>query len=141
MTADDRTQAVFGAFDGLASALGMVIALAVAGSTHALVVGAVALAFAAGASMAAGEWLSDHEQSPRRAVVMGLATLVGGLAPAVPFALGSGIVAYVGTVSVAVMGGAIIAELRPGAPLPSYLQTFGVLVGATTLGVAASLLA
>lgn len=141
MTRDDARQAVFGSFDGLSSAIGMIAALALRGETHTLLVAAVALAVAAAVSMAAGQWLSDPESSVRRATVMGVATLAGSALPAAPFAVVSGVPADVACLLVTVGCAAAIAELRPGARPQSYALTFGVLVVACGLAVGASLLA
>lgn len=142
MTSDDAKQSIFGLFDGLASAIGMIAALAIAGNTHSLLVAALALAAGAAVSMGCGEWLSDPEAKPHRAVVMGAATLVGSSAPAVPFAfLPAGIMASAGCALVTIGCGAGIAEIRPGARGRSYALTFTVLVLSCVAGVAASLLA
>ena len=140
MTADDRAQVVFGSFDGLVSALGMVLALALTHSP-ALVTAAVALAVASAASMGAGEWLADTGGSLRRASVMAAATLAGSITPALPFIVGGGPAAFVACGLLTGAWVVVIAEVRPGAPLPSYAKTAGVLVAATALGLGASILA
>ena len=141
MTPDDREQLIFGLFDGVTSALGMVLALAATGNVRGLVVAAVALAVGAAVSMGAGEWLSDTSSSLHRAAVMASATLAGSVAPALPFLIFAGVPAFVVCAALTVLTVVVIAEARPGAPLPSYTKTAGVLLVATTLGVGASLLA
>lgn len=138
---DDARQAIFGSFDGLSSAIGMIAALAIGGQTRSLLLAAVALAIAAAVSMAAGEWLADPDSSVRRAAVMGVATLTGSAAPAIPFAVAHGTPAGVGCGVVTVACAAGIAELRPGSRARSYALTFGVLAVACGLAVGASLLA
>jgi VIT1/CCC1 family predicted Fe2+/Mn2+ transporter len=138
---EDGSTVVFGLFDGTTSALGVIVATAATGNAKAVIVASVALAVGAAVSMAAGQWLSDTKRSLRRALVMGLATLLGSILPAVPFFAVSGFLAWVccGVVTVALAS--LIAEVRPGAPLPSYAITFTVLTVAAGLAIAASLAA
>jgi hypothetical protein len=82
MTKADLTEAVFGTFDGLTSALGVIAGLVVAG-THdgrRILAAALGLAVAATIGMGAGEYLSDTGRSKRLAAVMALASLTGSLA-------------------------------------------------------------
>jgi VIT1/CCC1 family predicted Fe2+/Mn2+ transporter len=142
MDPDDTTQAIFGGFDGLTSALGLIVATALTGGLKAVVVASVAMAVGAGASMAAGEWLSDRTGNHRRALVMGLATFTGAIMPAAPYFAGlKGPLAYMACGLVAVALGALIAEVRPGPPLRSYLVTFTVLVAASGLAIGTALVA
>lgn len=141
MSRDDVKQAVFGGFDGLASAIGMIAAVALTGAYSTLLVAAVALAAGAAVSMAAGEWLSDADGSVHRALVMGGATLIGSVSPAIPFAFGHGIFAAAGCALVTVALGGAIAEIRPGGRGRSWALTFGVLAAACGAAVAASFLA
>jgi VIT1/CCC1 family predicted Fe2+/Mn2+ transporter len=141
LTRDEISESIFGGFDGLTSALGVIVALAATGSLKTVVEASVALAVGAAASMGAGEWLSDKAASRRRAIVMGLATLCGSIAPAVPFYALTGALAWLCCAAVTLACGAWIAEVRPGGVLVSYAQTFGVLVVAASLAVGASLVA
>jgi VIT1/CCC1 family predicted Fe2+/Mn2+ transporter len=137
---DDLKQAVFGGMDGLSSAIGMIAALALSGS-GAVLVAAVALAVGSAVSMAAGEWLSDPEQSSHRALVMGVATLAGALLPAVPFAVLSGGPADAACLLVTMGLAGLVAELRPEDRLQSYARTLGVLILTCSAAVGASVLA
>ena len=134
----DKGTAVFGLFDGMTSVLGMVLALALFGTLRGLIVATVAGAVGAGASMAAGEWLADNDQSPHKALIMGLATLIGCMAPAVPFYLTQHWVAYAACGVLVVALGCVIAHLRPEKAPRSYIQTFAVLAIATALAVGAA---
>lgn len=141
MSTDDAKQAIFGSFDGLASAIGMIASVALTGAYRTLLVAAVALAVGAAVSMAAGEWLSDPDASKHRALVMGGATLAGSILPALPFAFGHDTLAVGACVGLTVLAGAGIAEARPGGRVESYLKTFGVLAAACGAAVAAGLIA
>ena len=141
MGPDDRRQAVFGGFDGLTSALGLIVATALTVGVHALAVAAVALAVGAAVSMGAGEWLSDPDASRRRAVVMGVATLVASALPAVPFFVLSGLAAFVGCALITTALVVVIAEVRPGGRARSYALTAGILVLAAALAVGSGLIA
>ncbi len=134
---NDRAVAILGLFDGLASALGMVLALALQGMLRGLVIAAVAGAVGAGASMAAGEWLADGDSSLRRARMMGGATLLGCLTPAVPFFVTRAWPAYVACAVLTGALGVVVARLRPEAQPESYIKTFSVLAVATTLALGA----
>lgn len=120
---EDAEQAVFGTLDGLASALGLVVSVAASGRLQAVAV----LATGCAVSMGLGEWLSDANGRVRRAVVMAVATAAGVVLPAVPLlVLGAGL-ARVACALIVVALGCVIAELRSGPALRSYLQTFAVI--------------
>jgi hypothetical protein len=137
----DSVQVTFGMFDGTCSALGVIVATAATGNAKAVVVAAVALAVGAAVSMGAGEWLSDTQADRRKAVVMALATLAGSILPAVPFFALRGTLAWLCCGAVTLGLGAVIAEVRPGGALRSYMLTFTVLILASGLAVATSLAA
>lgn len=138
MTGDDREQAVFGAADGCASILGAVLALAQ--SDHAALIRMVpSLAVGASVSMAMGLWLADTH-SPRwrrihRAAVMGSATCLGVLLPALPWLLATGALAALLSVTAVAALGILIAEIRSGPALRSYLQTFATLAASVGLAL------
>lgn len=77
--------AVFGAFDGLTSSLGVLLALA--GHPHIVLPAAVGVGAAEMVGMAAGQWQSDSNDGPGAAIVIGIATGAGCVLPAVPFAV------------------------------------------------------
>lgn len=132
---------MFGSFDGLVTAVGLVFAAVItAADVFAL---SLALAVSAGVSMAAGEWLADDAtdgRNTRRAVVMGASTFVASVLPAVGYAFTNSTAALIVAVVVTIGIGCAIAEIRPGARLPSYVKTFGVLAVACGLACLAALL-
>lgn len=79
--------ATFGAFDGCASLIGVVIFLAL---THPAWIFPTALsgALTSAVSMGGGEFLSDSDNGWAASGVMALATFCGALAAAIPFAFG-----------------------------------------------------
>ena len=87
MNREDLAQAVFGAFDGQTSALGVIVPLLSAYHLHTILAAVVGLAVASAVGMGAGEYLSDDTKSAHRAAVMAGATALGTLAPALPFLL------------------------------------------------------
>ena len=141
MTSDDTRMIVFGAFDGLTSAVGLVLVAALTSGSNVLAV-SIALAVGAAISMAAGEWLADDQpvDRGRRAALMGLATLVGSIVPALPFAVAAHSAARVGALAFTCGAGVVIAEVRPGKRLPSYAKTLGVLALSCGLAVGCALL-
>lgn len=136
--------AVFGGFDGMTAVLGVII-IALTQASTAVFILAVGLALSEGLSMAAGEWLADNDSSWRVAGVMGIATVLGILAPALPFTVMSGASALVlMAVIVAVVGFGIAMARTKQRPLKlgvSLLQTYGLLAivtlacGALAVGV------
>src|ERR1700727_655755 len=127
MTRDDSVEVVFGGFDGLCSALGVIVAVASQGNLRAVAVGSVALAVGSAASMGAGQWLSDRQGNLRKACLMAGATLAGSILPAIPFFALTGPLAWLCCGAVTLGLGAVIAEVRPGGALRSYTLTFTVL--------------
>lgn len=119
--------AVFGMADGLTCALGAILSL----SGHAGLVFATAAALAAAecVGMAAGEWLSDSDEGLGSSVVIGLATGVGGLVPAVPYAFLKGSWAVAASVLVFVVCAGLIALVRRSERgwARALLETYGVL--------------
>jgi VIT1/CCC1 family predicted Fe2+/Mn2+ transporter len=136
MTKADLTEAVFGTFDGLTSALGVIAGLVVAG-THdgrRILAAALGLAVAATIGMGAGEYLSDTGRSKRLAAVMALASLTGSLAPALPFLTGYGTPQLTATALIVIAGGLLIGHYR------GYRLTFAVFAVVCALTVALSAL-
>ena len=121
-------QAVFGAFDGTASLLGVVVYLLV---THPALIFPAALsgAISSAISMGAGEWLSDSENGLAASSVMAGATFTGALLPALPFAFGSGPAAVAESAVICVLIAVIVAALRPLRGLGMALaETLGLLL-------------
>ena len=119
--------AVFGAFDGTASLLGVVVYLLV---THPALIFPAALsgAISSALSMGAGEWLSDNDSGPAAAAVTGAATFTGALLPAVPFAFSTGPAAVAECGVICVMLAVAVAAMRPVRSLPLALaETLGLM--------------
>ena len=129
----DRAEAVFGAFDGLVSIIGVVFALLVGGATSTIVPVAAGGAAAATVSMGSGDWLANG--SPRRAVVMGFSTFVGSLLPALPFMFMQKTPAICTSVVLCTIAGAGIGWMRRDG-LKGYLVTYAVLTTAVLLTLA-----
>jgi VIT1/CCC1 family predicted Fe2+/Mn2+ transporter len=105
--------AIFGGFDGANSILGVVQAVPAGQVVHAAALGAVS----AGMSMAAGSYLSERSRSGLlRALVLGAATALGTLLPALPYLLWRGAAALAGIGVVLVLFGAGIAAARTRLP-------------------------
>jgi VIT1/CCC1 family predicted Fe2+/Mn2+ transporter len=104
--------AVFGAFDGCASLIGVVVYLA---ATHPSLIfpAAVSGALTSAVSMGGGEFLSDSDLGLAASLVMALATFTGALAPAIPFAFGHGALAIAGCVVICAAVILVVARLRP----------------------------
>lgn len=140
----DSGEAILGSFDGATSLVGLLAgALLVHAPPHVVLVEAAALAVAAAVSMAGGTYLAA--KGVTASLVMGVASLVGSLLPALPVVLLPG-PAGVGLAALLMLClGVGIAEVRCrtteriGRRL-AYCSTFLVLLVASGLAVAVSLL-
>jgi VIT1/CCC1 family predicted Fe2+/Mn2+ transporter len=138
-------QAIFGSFDGLTSALGVMAAAYLTSTAHVLVAAACGLAIAAAVSMAGGEFLSEtsgKEGQVNRAGIMAVATFVGSFLPAIPFLFQAKPAALI-VAGVLVLAAAVaIAQYRVPSQgmVRAYLQTYGILVVAAGLSIGVTLL-
>ena len=138
-------EAIFGSFDGMVSALGVIAAAFLASSAHVLVIAAAGLAVAAAVSMAGGAFLSEptyQKGEVRRAGVMALATFAGAFLPAVPFLFLPKPAALYGTLLLVVAASVAIAQARVSThgAARAYVQTFAILIVASLLSVGMTLL-
>jgi VIT1/CCC1 family predicted Fe2+/Mn2+ transporter len=134
-----KRPAVFGAADGVAIALGLIVSLA--GQPHALFHAALGAGLAELVGMTAGQWLSDRAAGFAAALTNGGAAFLACFAPALPCLSGSGgaaVTAASGALVAAVA--AVISWLRPEKGVLAVAQTYGVLAGAAALCYAASLI-
>lgn len=142
MRTSSTSEAVFGAADGMVSLLGLLAGAMVArAAPSALLTMAGGAAIAAAVSMAGGDWLSG--KSVRQAIAMGLATLLGSLVPVLPVVLVPGLLGVLLAVLLVVLLGVGISEVRSRTGkgrLSGYVSTFTVLIAASGLAVAVSLL-
>jgi VIT1/CCC1 family predicted Fe2+/Mn2+ transporter len=116
-----------GLADGLMSMLGVVLYLT--GHPSLIFPAALSGGISSALSMAGSEWLSDSGNGLGGACVMGLATGIGAVAPAVPYALTRGAPAIAASVVVCVAIGVLVAALRPNRGFDLALaETFGVLI-------------
>lgn len=137
-----QSEAVFGAFDGMTSLLGLLAGALVAhASTHALLLEVLGLAVASAVGMAAGDYLSG--KSLALSLVMGAATLLGSVLPAVPVLVLHGATGQACGVVVALSLAAVIAEVRSRETgrARGYLSTGIVLILTAGLSIAVALLA
>lgn len=123
--------AVFGAFDGATSVVGVMLTL----NNHASLVmpTSVGVAAAGGVGMAAGSWLSqDDETSNAEALVIGVATAIGTILPVLPYLFTSGALAVtLSGVILTLLGAAItVVRSRVGSHslLKAAVETYGVLI-------------
>jgi VIT1/CCC1 family predicted Fe2+/Mn2+ transporter len=132
--------AIFGSFDGTASLLGVIVYLLI--SHPALIFPTAASgAISSAISMGGGEFLSDSDNGVAASGVMALATFLGAVLPAVPFAFGAG-PAEVACCSLIIIGiGAVVSWMRPNRGRGLALaETFGLLALVALVVVACGLL-
>lgn len=133
------SRAVFGLFDGVTGCIGVLAGLIVAHATPtAILATAAGLAVAAAVGMAFGEALSGGSYA--QAAVMGVATLAGSLAPALPVAMFYGATGYTVAGILVVAVAVVIAEVRTPPRIVAYLTTFTTLAVASALSAAAALM-
>jgi len=115
-----------GLADGMMSLLGVVLYLL--GHQAIIFPAALCGGISSALSMAGSEWLSDSDNGLGASLVMGGGTGLGGILPAVPFALTTGPLAVAESVVICALIGFIVACLRPGKNLAiGLLQTYAVL--------------
>lgn len=145
MSGSPAEAAVFGAFDGIASAVGVVGAAVVVGARpQTIVATAAGLAVAATASMAGGEWLSEESTDRATVAAMGGATLLGSFLPAAPlvaFGRSAGVAVCVAVCVAAAFGiGEARHRLARVGRWRSQAETWAVLAAAAGLAVLAGAL-
>jgi VIT1/CCC1 family predicted Fe2+/Mn2+ transporter len=131
--------AVFGLADGLMSMLGVVLYL----SGHANLVFPAALSggISSALSMAGSEWLSDSDNGLGASLVMGSATGLGAIAPAIPYAVSTGPAAVAESVIICVLIGVCVSALRPMRGFGMALaETFGILAAIFAVVLACGLM-
>jgi VIT1/CCC1 family predicted Fe2+/Mn2+ transporter len=132
LDASDAHEAIFGSFDGMTSTLGVVAGLlATNSSAKHIVAAAIGIAVAATVGMGAGQYLSDGQRNLRKAIVMALATLVGSVLPAIPFAFGTSLACVLASVAITVLAAGVIGHYR------GYVVTYAILaiVSVVTVGL------
>jgi VIT1/CCC1 family predicted Fe2+/Mn2+ transporter len=117
--------AVFGLADGMMSLLGVVLFLL--GHRNLIFPAALSGGISSALSMAGGEWLCDSANGLGASAVMGLATGLGAILPAVPYAVITGPVAIAASVVICVLIAAAVSFLRPARLPVAAAQTFGIL--------------
>jgi VIT1/CCC1 family predicted Fe2+/Mn2+ transporter len=115
-----------GLSDGLMSMLGVVLYLL---SRQSLIFPVALMGGISSAiSMAGGEWLSDSENGFAASCVMGGATGLGAILPALPYAFVTGPAAVADSVVICVLIGFVVSCLRPRGGLGMAMaETYGVL--------------
>lgn len=103
--------AIFGLADGTMSLLGVVLYLL--GHQALIFPAALSGGISSALSMAGGEWLSDSKNGLGASCVMGAATGLGAILPALPYAAGSGTAALACSIVICVLIGAVVALMRP----------------------------
>lgn len=118
--------AIFGLSDGMMSLLGVVLYLL--GHQSLVFPAALSGAISSALSMAGGEWLSESDSGLGASLVMGAATGLGGVLPALPFAFASGRMALGFMVLISMGIGALVALMRTGrSRVRAFTETAAVL--------------
>lgn len=120
--------AVFGASDGATSVVGVLLTLT--GHPGQIIPAALGLAVAGGVGMTAGAWLSDDaDAGPAEAGVIGVATAIGTVLPALPYAFLSGGAAIACSALILLLLGAAISRVRARdrSLRRAVAETYGVL--------------
>ncbi|HTT58884.1 MAG TPA: VIT1/CCC1 transporter family protein [Acidimicrobiales bacterium] len=118
--------AIFGASDGLVATMALILATESHGRKVVLAA-SIGLLIAEGFGMAASQYLSDAKRDLRLAIIMGIATSLAIILPAVPWAFAGGGGAIVGSCVIGAVLAGVIAYLRPGG-WGEWVQTYGVLI-------------
>ena len=121
------TTTIFGASDGLVASIALILATMTHGQ-RVVIAAVIGLLIAEGLGMAASQFLSDPKRNLRQAMIMGVATSITIIVPAVPWIFSSGAAASVFSCFIALAFAGFISRARPGG-WSTWLQTYGVLVG------------
>lgn len=121
--------AVFGCFDGLSAALGVTIPAAFLTKGIAFKE-ALGVAMAEFIGMGLGEWLSESDNGLGTSIVIGIASAIGVLLPAVPFIFLTAWPALLfSAVLLSVLGmGITLLRASTRGLRRSFLETFGILI-------------
>lgn len=124
---------IFGLADGAMSIVGVILFV----SGHSGLVFPVALSggLSAAMSMAGSQWLSQDETSIGENVAMGVATLTGSIAPAIPYLFLHGTAAPAVSVGVLALIAYAVSQLRKHRKHP-ILETFAVLAAILIVSIA-----
>ena len=120
------TTAIFGASDGLVATMALILATMSHGRKVVLAA-AIGLLIAEGFGMAASQYLSDVKRDLRLALIMGVATSLAIILPAIPWTFTGGATAVVSSCVIGLVLASVIAYLRPGG-WTEWVQTYGVLI-------------
>lgn len=121
------TTAIFGASDGLVATMALILATMGHGRKVVLAA-AIGLLIAEGFGMAASQYLSDPKRDLRLALIMGIATSLAIIVPAIPWTFVVGTSAVIASCVIGLILAGVIAYARPGG-LESWIQTYSVLIG------------
>jgi hypothetical protein len=118
--------AIFGASDGLVATMALILATMSHGRKVVLAA-AIGLLIAEGFGMAASQYLSDAKRDLRLALIMGVATSLAIVLPAIPWSFTAGAAAVMASCAIGLVLAGVIAYLRPGG-WTEWVQTYGVLL-------------
>lgn len=118
--------AIFGASDGLVATMALILATMGHGR-RVVLAAAIGLLIAEGFGMAASQYLADPKRDLRLAFIMGAATSVAIIVPAIPWTFSAGASAAVGSCAIGLVFAGVIAYARPGG-VESWIQTYSVLI-------------
>jgi L-cystine uptake protein TcyP (sodium:dicarboxylate symporter family) len=121
------TTTIFGASDGIVASIALILATMTHGR-RVVVAAVIGLFIAEGLGMAASQFLSDPKRNLRQAMIMGAATSITIIVPAVPWIFLTGNSAAVISCVIALTFAGLISRARPGG-WSTWLQTYGVLIG------------
>ena len=129
------TTTIFGASDGLVASIALILATMTHGR-RVVIAAVIGLLIAEGLGMAASQFLSDPKRNLRQATIMGAATSITIIVPAVPWFFSSGTTAAVVSCAIALTFAGLISRARPGG-WSTWIQTYGVLIGVGALATIA----
>jgi hypothetical protein len=133
-----KREAVFGGADGLTAAVGLIVSLA--GQPHAMWRAALGVGLAGMVGMTAGKWLSDESAGFAVALANGTAAMAACIVPALPALAGGGVAVLAAELVLVTAVAGVISLLRPEKGVLAVVQTYGVLVVAAGLVMAAGAL-
>jgi hypothetical protein len=129
------TTTIFGASDGLVASIALILATMTHGR-RVVIAAVIGLLIAEGLGMAASQFLSDPKRNLKQATIMGVATSITIVVPAVPWLFASGNAAAIISCAIALVFAGLISRARPGG-WSTWIQTYGVLIGVGAIATVA----
>jgi hypothetical protein len=129
---------IFGLGDGMTSLLGTVFYLS--GHPTLVLPAAISSGISSAVSMTGFEWLSDSQYGFKSSTMLGLATGIGCVLPAIPFAMVHGALAIALSLAICAVIATVIAIVRPVPVNGTHLRSISAVIAVVIVAIIAVLI-